>query len=405
MEAAAQGNRPRRWLRALARAAALAAAVLLALPLLPWPWAAMLVPAASPYVAVGAALAARAASLATLVGLPLSVLALAVPRWFCRYGCPVGLLEEPLGRLRRSAATRFTRWPAVGQWLVLLTLGGAAAGYPLFLWLDPLAMLSALAGAWRHPPGWAAVAAGMGLPLVLIFSVLFPNAWCMRVCPLGAMQDLLTWPRRRLRRLAAAAEPSAGNTRQGLARRAILGAAAGAACGLATRAVRGASASPIRPPGAINEVRFTGLCIRCGNCAGACPSRIIRPDLGAGGLAGLLAPVVSFNENYCLEDCNRCQEVCPSGAIRRLSLDEKRRCVMGEARLDERLCLMTAGQECSICVRVCPYEAILAEPGADGFSLRPGIDLARCTGCGACQAACPTAPAKAIRVEAAPSKR
>ena len=66
-----------------------------------------------------------------------------------------------------------------------------------------------------------------------------------------------------------------------------------------------------------------------GNCARACPSKIIRPDLGQGGVAGFLAPVLDFEKGYCLETCRRCTEVCPSGAISRLSLEQKRKARIG----------------------------------------------------------------------------
>jgi ferredoxin-type protein NapF len=414
--------------RVLTRLAALVAAVVLAAGVLPWPWAPMIVPAASPFVMIASAIALRAAGVTVLVGFPALVLALRRPRWFCRWACPVGLAEEALGRARPSAATRFVKWPAVGRWIALLTLGGAVVGYPLLAWLDPLALLSGFAGAWRWPLAPASVAAAVGLPAVLVFSVLFPHAWCARVCPLGATQDLLAWPRQWLRRRAAATSPSERDVAcpamverpqdsprlgkpavprspSGLARRTLLAAGLGGACAAAVRAVRGGAEPPpaLRPPGAIDEARFTGVCVRCGNCVRACPSRIIRPDLGGRGLAGLLAPALAFEEGYCREDCRACTEVCPSGAIARLGLEEKRRFVIGLARADRAICLLAKGQDCTVCGRACPYEAIVVPEPADGSPTEPRVDAARCNGCGACEALCPTAPGKAIRVHATPA--
>ncbi|MCX5684578.1 MAG: 4Fe-4S dicluster domain-containing protein [Planctomycetota bacterium] len=421
--------------RTFTRLAALAVAVVLAAAVLPWPWAPMVVPAASPFVMIASCIALRAAGIVALVGFPVLVLALRRPRWFCRWACPVGLVEETLGRLRPSGATRFVKWPPVGQWIALVTLGGAAAGYPLLVWLDPLAMLAGFVGAWRWPLTVASVAA-VGLPAVLVLSAVFPHAWCGRVCPLGAMQDLLAWPRQWLRRRAAAqvSQPSAsagwhghaplrdhdvrdgeqqGHAADGqhghatawpchpagggLSRRTLLAAGLGGACGVAVRAAGGGTPA-LRPPGAIDESRFTGVCVRCGNCVRACPAHIIRPDLGGRGLAGLLAPEVTFAEDYCREDCRACTEVCPSGAISRLAMEEKRRFVIGAARVDLKICILARGEECTVCTRACSYEAISTPRSADGNAIEPRVDPARCVGCGACEVMCPTSPVKAIRV-------
>jgi len=418
-----EGTTTRR-VRVFTRLSALAIAAVLAAGVLPWAWPPMVAVAASPFVMIASCVALRAAGVAVLVGFPVLMLALRRPRWFCRWACPVGIMEEALGRLRPSAATRFVKWPPGGRWIALLTLGGAAAGYPLLVWLDPLAMLSGLVGAWRWPLTLTSVVAAVGLPAVLVFSILFPHAWCTRVCPLGAMQDLLAWPRQWLRRRAEGTSPSKHDVARlacpavverpqhsprldepavprpsfTLARRTLLAAGLGGACGVAVRAVHGGAAPPLRPPGAIDEARFTGVCVRCGNCVRACPSRIIRPDLGGHGLAGLLAPELAFEENYCHEDCRACTEVCPSGAISRLTLEEKRRFVIGLARVDPATCILVKGEECSVCTRACSYDAISTPRAADASAMEPRVDPAKCIGCGACEVLCPTAPEKAIRV-------
>jgi ferredoxin-type protein NapF len=387
--------------RRLLRVGALVAAAALA-----WPWrleswvaTSLVLPALSPFVVLGGAAAARSASLLVLLTLPIIVLIWILPRALCTHLCPVGLLQEFVARARRGGRGTWRRCPAVGPWLALTTFAGAALGYPLFLWLDPLAIFNGALNAWRLPLTATSVAAGAGLPLLLLLELARPQLWCRRLCPLGATQDLVRLGRRRLHRLFPHPRPvtAAGRSADGLSpRRAFFATCGGAAGAWAARSVR-AQPPPLRPPGALPEAEFTGVCVRCGNCAQACPARIIQPDL-AGGLTGLFAPRLSFAAGYCREECHRCHQVCPSGAIARLSLAEKRRAIIGLAHVDYDTCLMAQGRECNACVQACPYEALAIAAGPDGFSSRPIVDAERCNGCGACEAACPVTPARAIVV-------
>ena len=390
-------------LRLAARVAVLAAVVLLSVPLVSWTPGLLVLPAASPFVGVASAVATRTVGAVALIAVPLLVVACLRARWFCRWACPVGLVSETLGRARRASTPRLARWPAVGQWIVLATLGGACLGYPVLLWTDPLAILSGFLGVWRWPLTVASVLAAMGLPAVLVVSLIVPHAWCGRLCPLGGMQDLLAVPwrlmRDRFRRRRAAAVASSRGPVPALARRAVLGLGVGAAGTLAVRLAGGAG-PPLRPPGAADEDRFNGLCVRCGNCVRACPTGILRPDLGGSGVAGLLTPVVVFESGYCREDCRACGQVCPSGAIARLSLEAKRRRVIGRARVTLTACLLAGGQECTSCLVACPFEAIarVESTVASAPYDCPHVDVTKCNGCGACEAACPTAPPRAMRV-------
>ena len=377
--------------RTLSRWLALAFAI--ALAALTWRGQ-VIVPALSPFIALTSLAALRVLGALLLLALPALVLMLVVNRGFCRYVCPVGLLEEKLGRLRPSAAGWGARCPRIGVWTFAMTVVGALFGYPLFLWLDPLAIFNGFFSALHLPLSWAAVLSGLGLPLVLLVSFLVPNAWCGRICPLGAMQDALTL----LRRLGGrgfrqAIEPPSPQrqTNDGiLARRLFLGAGAGAIGALAAKAAGSQSSPPLRPPGAAKGLHFVGLCVRCGNCVRCCPSKIIAPDLsGQGGLPGLLAPKLRFDKDYCREDCHACGQACPSGAIARLPLSEKRRQRIGLAKIDLGPCLRAQGRECRVCEERCPERAITMESSADGFDQFPVVDPALCNGCGACEAFCP----------------
>jgi ferredoxin-type protein NapF len=382
----------------------LAVAVGLASPWRPeaWGWTSVVLPSLSPFVVIGGAVAARSLTRFALLALPILLLAWWVPRVICGYGCPVGLLQELVARLRRCPRRPWLRFPLLGTWLAMATLAGAALGYPLFLWLDPLAIFNSGLNAWRGPLTAVNLIAGLGLAGLLLLELLLPQFWCRRVCPLGAVQDFLTQSRRWMARPPGTATPMvkpSGAAPLSRGRRAFFAAGVGATGALAVRILRGQSPGPLRPPGSLDEARFPGVCVRCGNCAQACPPHIIQPDF-ASGLAGLLAPRLSFAEGFCREDCHRCLQVCPSGAITRLSLPEKRRAVIGSAQVDLDTCLMALGRECNACVQHCPYEAVAVASGADGFSSRPQVDLAHCNGCGACETACPVRPRRAIRVTA-----
>ncbi len=384
----------------------LAAAVVLGWPLAGGSPAPAVFPSLSPFVAAGALLATGTLGVLAMPAAAVLALAAFFPRWFCRYGCPTGLLQETAERIRWRIGRPSPRAPTVGIWLVAMTLGGACLGYPLFLWLDPLALFNAFLNAWRQPPAAASVLAGLGLPLLVLLDLIAPRLWCRRLCPLGATQDLCAMPRRLLRKRRAAGEGGTGSSMAGagyfLSRRVLLAGCAGAAGAMAMKSGRVEPQAPLRPPGSIAEGNFTGVCTRCGNCAGVCPSGIIEPDLGASGVTGLLTPKLDFAEDYCREDCHRCGEVCPSGAIAPLALAEKRRRIIGVAAVDLDLCLLAQGRECTACIRLCPYEAIAMQSSDGGFTNDPYVDLTRCNGCGACESVCPVRPLRAIHVVPGP---
>ena len=440
-------NNPRRarWLRWLVRGAVLAAAVAALLPPAAGTRAAVVVPALSPLVAIAAAVAARTFQATALLGLLVAATALVRPRAFCRWVCPAGTCAEGVSRLglilrgllrpvfslvgyngsrhaplavRRCSHDSYVRadgtrsvpatflaailplppLPALGTWIAIVTLGGACLGYPLLAWLDPLAMFSGMAGL-AQPASASALAYAMLFPLVLLLSLLVPGVWCVRLCPLGAVQEMLAILGRGVRSWAGPRRTSGlPGPARGLARRVVLGGVVGGLWAAGARTVRGAAVRALRPPGARDEASFVGMCVRCGNCVRACPSQVLAPDPGQYGLASLLTPVVRFRQDYCRERCTRCMDVCPSGALVRWPPADKPSLRIGLPQVDMKVCLLADDRDCAICRNNCPYEAIAMVFSEINYTLEPRIDPQKCPGCGACEAACPTEPVKAIVV-------
>ena len=166
---------------------------------------------------------------------------------------------------------------------------------------------------------------------------------------------------------------------------------------------------PVRPPGSVPEKEFLELCIRCGECFKVCPNNVLQPLGFQQGLEGLWTPQVAADWAGCEPSCNSCGQVCPTGAIRALPLEEKSVARMGLAILDEATCLPLAGREaCQLCVDECTaagYDAIhfiRVHTSADengrpipgsGF-LAPIVQEDQCVGCGLCQMRCFTVNAK-----------
>ncbi|MBN2133218.1 MAG: 4Fe-4S binding protein, partial [Sedimentisphaerales bacterium] len=326
------GNRA----RLLVRGACLVGAVLLLWPVVPVAWAPALVGALSPFVATASLLATRAWAAMAWAGLAVGVVVLVRHRIFCRWICPMGLCLDGASRLGRRLGRRVVPGPRVGPWIVLLTLGGACLGYPLLLWLDPLALFTGVFTLGTDGPASFVSFSALLFFALLLSSLLWPNLWCARICPLGAFQDLLSFWRRFLgsvrRRLGAADD--AWQNGQILSRRTAMGIATGAVVARMTGLARGKTSHPLRPPGALDESKFVGVCTRCGNCLRSCPSGIIRRDTGQGGWASLWTPVLNFQDDYCREDCTQCTQVCPSGALMRLLPEDKPRMRLGLPRVD-----------------------------------------------------------------------
>jgi len=57
----------------------------------------------------------------------------------------------------------------------------------------------------------------------------------------------------------------------------------------------------------------------------ACPTNVIQPALVEGGFDGFYTPVIVGAVGWCEQSCNVCGQVCPSGALRPFTQEEKSR--------------------------------------------------------------------------------
>ena len=181
----------------------------------------------------------------------------------------------------------------------------------------------------------------------------------------------------------------------------------------------------IRPPGAVEERQFLERCIRCAECMKVCPNNALHPAFFEAGIEGMWTPILIARIGYCEHSCVLCGQVCPTGAIQKIT--EKQKIGIGRSRPSRsaRRSTITAAAcrgrwqtPCIVCEEFCPTspKAIWVEEvevpvrdsnagterraagDEDGEAAAPARRSALCIGCGACEKVCPVQDQPAVYV-------
>jgi formate hydrogenlyase subunit 6/NADH:ubiquinone oxidoreductase subunit I len=146
-----------------------------------------------------------------------------------------------------------------------------------------------------------------------------------------------------------------------------------------------------------------------------CITNGLQPTLFEAGAEGIWSPMLVPRIGYCEYRCTLCGQVCPTGAIKRLQLEEKVKVKIGLAMIDKGRCLPWAhARPCIMCEEVCPtpkkaiwFEAVRVRDrqGKTVVLQQPHVDLELCIGCGICEAKCPVLGRPAIYVSSVGESR
>lgn len=402
-----------------------------------------------PLQAIGASLADRQPIWLYLPALLTIAATLAFGRVWCGWACPLGAILDvfgPEGTRKIGAGFRQVKYVVLFAILLMAAFGSLAFMYfdPITILIrgvsDPIAVVQSLIEA----PGMRLVTLASVVPLIAILglNLVEKRFWCRYLCPLGAMVALgakVAWVRRRVNHDSCVtcgdctANCPMGAINPGTidndpaecvmcmdcagwcpktaihferhplprwshefdpGRREVIGATAASAAGLVlfnTAVARAQEPDLLRPPGvAPKEDEFLAQCIRCGQCVEACPAHALHPVWLGMSWESFWTPALLPTLGGCASDCNRCGQICPTGAIPNLALAEKNKQLIGIAAVDESDCI-----NCMVCEPVCPPKAVgRIEVQKNGLRKPlPVVDAELCNGCGRCEFVCPAPPA------------
>lgn len=158
--------------------------------------------------------------------------------------------------------------------------------------------------------------------------------------------------------------------------------------------------TPITPPGSVTAKHFAQHCTACQLCVAKCPNGVLRPSTDP---MRFMQPELSFERGACRPECVECSTVCPTGAIKPITVARKSSTIIGHAVWVKENCLILSnGVSCGNCARHCPTGAIMmvpSNPDDEASPMVPAVNTAMCIGCGTCEYVCPSRPFSAIYVE------
>ena len=385
------------------------------------------------------------------------VMALLFGRYFCSAFCPLGTMQELAWRVPRLAKnvakakqSKYVRLWRI-RYLVPLAAGfGIALGVPpLFIALDPISNFG------RGITGFLAIFRGGSPPIAFLFAAVLSLILAVALvrgrrfcdwCPLGTVLGLLSRLSVFGMKLDAARCASCGICERGCPMgcidaggkrlendRCVLCLSCASGCPLScveygkldahggrnggtrrnflqgallylvgivyaggreNRVMVRELVGPIgrdfgiMPPGAGDRENYLSRCLACQACVAACPVRIVRASTTP-------QPELDYTRDYCQFSCVECGKVCPTGAIRHLDAEDKRRTRVARTELLlDRCVVVERSQACGACAEVCPTRALVMEPyggPVSGLTI-PVFGEEYCIGCGACLYACPAEP-------------
>jgi len=371
------------------------------------------------------------------------ILTLRFGRFFCGWICPLGSFIDAVDKVS-ARKPKWIKAAGIKYYLLLIIILAATGGLSVAWVLDPMSWAARTWGIFSRKSD-SLNTAWFFMVFLILFSILGGRrAFCRMLCPLGAALAVIArFSRFSFKRSdtcsdcgtcafdcrMAAIDPDNGEISKSeciqcqtcvdsckmnalefdysrfgkapefsLSRRSVLttlGIGVVSASSMRTLVTLTPEKRKLRPPGAKPEDVFNNLCIRCNSCVQACPTGGLEAAAIDISPVQMLTPVLSGRKGGCDYNCNACGKVCPSGAIEHLSLHEKRRTVIGHARLERKRCIPYAKQEsCLACYSACPLDAVNLKEAPIKLRwgdrlLLPVVNDVRCTGCGLCEAVCP----------------